>query len=541
VRRGIGVAQRAEVAAELIFEHPPRRHRVDPLLAARSRNVVGSLAGVEHVDREPLQRHVLVTGASGYVGGRLVTELLDKGHRVRCAARDVRKLDAASWRDDVEVVRADIGGDLSEAMADIDVAVFLVHSIGEGPDWVARERALAENFRTAAARADVSRIVYLGGLGDDATELSEHLESRHQVGRVLADGPVECVELRAAIVIGSGSASFEMLRYLTEVLPVMVTPKWVRTECQPIAIRDVLHYLVGVVEHEEPIGGVLQIGGPDVLSYADMMATYASVAGLPRRRLIAVPVLSPQLSSLWVGLVTPVPSRLARPLVDSLVNRVVVTDHRAERLFPFERLPLVEAIQLAISNTASGKVPTKFDDASAPVWQSSSTDPDWTGGTVVSDSRATTTDADPHSVWRAISRVGGARGWYSGRALWWVRGIADQLVGGPGLRRGRRDPDRLRVGEPLDWWRVTDVQQDRCVALHAEMRLPGEAWLEWTIEPDGAGSRVVQTARFRPRGLFGRAYWYGVLPFHSLVFPGLLRGIVGDAESIAAEQPVTAS
>lgn len=482
---------------------------------------------------------MLVTGASGYVGGRLVTELLARGHRVRCAARDVRKLDAAVWRDRVEVVRADIGGDLTEAMAGIDVAAFLVHSIGEGADWVARERALAENFRTAAEGAGVARIVYLGGLGDDRSELSAHLESRHEVGRVLAAGTVECVELRAAVVIGSGSASFEMLRYLTEVLPVMVTPRWVQTECQPISIRDVLRYLVAVVEYESPLGGVLEIGGPEVVSYADMMATYAEVAGLPRRRLVPVPVLSPRLSSLWVGLVTPVPAQIARPLVDSLVNRVVVTDHRAEELFPFERLPLAEAIRLAISNTASGKVPTKFDDASSPVWQSTSTDPDWTGGTVVDDVRDCTTVADPHSVWRAVCRVGGARGWYSGELLWRVRGLADLLVGGPGLRRGRRDPEHLAVGEPLDFWRVSDLDPDRSLALHAEMRLPGEAWLEWSIEPSGSGSRVVQTARFRPRGLFGRVYWYGVLPFHSLVFPGLLRGIVRDAEDLAAREPAT--
>jgi hypothetical protein len=375
--------------------------------------------------------------------------------------------------------------------------------------------------------------VYLGGLGDDSTELSAHLESRHEVGRVLAAGPVECVELRAAVVIGSGSASFEMLRYLTEVLPVMVTPRWVQTECQPISIRDVLRYLVAVVEHEPPLEGVLEIGGPDVVTYADMMATYAEVAGLPRRRLIPVPVLSPRLSSLWVGLVTPVPAQIARPLVDSLVNRVVVTDHRAEELFPFERLPLAEAIRLAIGSTASGKVPTKFDDASSPVWQQTSTDPDWTGGTVLDDVRTCTTVADPHSVWRAVCRIGGARGWYSGELLWRVRGVADRVVGGPGLRRGRRDPEHLAVGEPLDFWRVSDLDPDRSLALHAEMRLPGEAWLEWSIEPSGSGSRIVQTARFRPRGLFGRAYWYGVLPFHSLVFPGLLRGIARDAEAIA--------
>jgi uncharacterized protein YbjT (DUF2867 family) len=477
----------------------------------------------------PTTLSVLVTGASGYVGGRLVPELLARGHRVRCLVRDPRKLEPASWFGDVEIVRADIAGDLGEAMAGIDVALFLVHSIGEGPDWVERERAIARNFRTAAERAGVRRIVYLGGLGDDDTELSDHLRSRHDVGRELAAGPVETVELRAAVVIGSGSASFEMLRYLTEVLPVMVTPKWVHTRCQPISIRDVLRYLVATVEAPAPLSGVLEIGGPDVVSYARMMAIYAEQAGLARRRLIPVPVLTPRLSSLWVGLVTPVPAQLARPLVDSLVNAVVVTDHRAEQLFPFERVPLADAIRNAIGRTAVGDVPTKFDDASSPVWQSAATDPGWTGGTELTDVRRTVVAADPHRTWQAVCRVGGEHGWYSGELLWRLRGLLDQVAGGPGLRRGRRHPDQLSVGEPVDFWRVEDLETDRRLVLFAEMRLPGVAWLEWTVEPAGDGSLLVQTARFRPRGLFGRAYWYAVAPFHRLVFPGLLAGIARDA------------
>jgi len=458
-----------------------------------------------------------------------VPELLSRGFAVRCVVRDPRKLDPAPWRDAVEVVRADIADDLSDEMNGVDIAVFLVHSIGEGSGWVARERAIAESFRRAAESAGVGRIVYLGGLGDESAQLSDHLRSRHEVGRVLADGPIPTVELRAAVVIGSGSASFEMLRYLTEVLPVMVTPKWVRTLCQPISIRDVLRYLTAVIESPEPISGILEIGGPEVVSYAQMMGIYAHEAGLTTRRLIPVPVLSPRLSSLWVGLVTPVPAQLARPLVDSLVNAVVVTNDRAETLIPFERVPLAEAINRAIGRTAIGDIPTKFDDASSPVWQASATDASWTGGTELTDVRTVDVAASVHQTWLAVCRVGGERGWYSGALLWEARGLLDRVIGGPGLRPGRRDPDRLAVGEPVDFWRVEDLQTDRQLVLHAEMLLPGEAWLEWTLEPCGAGTRLVQTARFRPRGLLGRAYWYAVAPFHRLVFPGLIEGIALDA------------
>jgi len=277
------------------------------------------------------------------------------------------------------------------------------------------------------------------------------------------------------------------------------------------------------------VSGILEIGGPEVVSYAEMMAIYAREAGLARRRLIPVPVLTPRLSSLWIGLVTPVPSSLARPLVDSLVNTVVVRDHRAETQFPFERVPLAQAIRHAIGQTAGGDVPTKFDDASSPVWQAHPTDPSWTGGTELTDVRELFVAAGPHPTWEAVCSVGGDRGWYSGDLLWKARGLLDRLVGGPGLRRGRRHPDRLTVGEPVDFWRVEDLVPDRRLVLRAEMVLPGEAWIEWSTEPEGLGTRLRQTARFRPRGLLGRLYWYSVAPFHGLVFPGLIRGIARDA------------
>ena len=477
---------------------------------------------------------VLVTGASGYVGGRLVPALLEAGCEVRCLARTPAKLDATPWRARVEVVRGEVGGDLAAALEGIDVAVYLVHSIGAGPRWSSTEVADAANFGRRASAAGVGRIVYLGGLGDDADALSEHLRSRHAVGRALGSFGTAVVELRAGVVIGSGSASFEMLRYLVDVLPVMVTPRWVATRCQPIAINDVLRYLTLAVSDPSLAPGTYEIGGADVVTYAEMMVAYAEAAGLPRRRLVMVPLLTPRLSSHWVGLVTPVPASLARELVESLVNEVVVTDRRAAEAFAVAPMGLRDAIDRSLAATRSGAVPTTFADADLRWFAPLPTDPAWSGGTELADTRTATTTAPPGAVFAALERVGGERGWYSSQLLWELRGLLDQLAGGPGLRRGRRDPEVLRVGDPVDFWRVEEAVDRRRLRLHAEMRLPGDAWLTWDLEDEHGGTTVTQTASYRPRGLLGRLYWLGVAPFHRFVFPGMLRGLVADAEAHAA-------
>ena len=480
-------------------------------------------------------KNVLVTGATGYVGGRLVPSLLGAGYQVRCLVRTPTKLNATAWVNDVEIIEGSLDGPLDDTLRDIDVAIYLVHGIGEGPDWVAKEARDATHFRESAERAGVRHIVYLGGMGEDNAALSSHLASRHAVGRALADGSIPVTELRAAVIIGSGSASFEMLRYLVEVLPVMVTPKWVRTKSQPIAITDVLHYLMATIALQNPEGGVYEIGGPDVVSYAEMMALYAEVAGLKRRRLIPVPVLTPRLSSHWVGLVTPVPASLARPLVDSLVNEVIVRDLRAVETFGPPQRSLRDAIELALGRTSEGNVPTSFSDADLQLFRAYATDPMWAGGTVLTDVRIAHTSASIGAVYTAISSLGGAKGWHRGEWLWRLRGFLDLVIGGPGLRRGRRHHEHLRVGDFVDFWRVESLETNHSLRLHAEMVLPGDAWLEWEIETESEATKVTQRASFKPKGLLGRAYWYAVVPFHHLVFPGLLHGILRDAATYPLE------
>jgi len=471
--------------------------------------------------------NIFVTGASGYVGGRLVPALLAAGCEVSCVVRTPAKLDAAPWRDRVTVHAGSVGDDLTEAMSGSDVAVYLVHSIGQGDDWAEQELRDARNFARCAARAGVQRIVYLGGLGDDHDALSVHLKSRHEVGSELASTGIEVIELRAGVIIGSGSASFEMLRYLVEVLPVMVTPQWVSTKCQPIAIADTIAVLVNAIGAEGDHAGVFELGGPDVVSYAEMMALYAQVAGLPRRRLIKVPFLTPRLSAHWVGLVTPVPALLAKELVESLVNEVVVTGVPAAETFGCTPLPLKMAFERALAAIADDNVPTTFVDADLLHFAPTPTDPEWAGGTVLRDVRTMTTTASDEEVFSSLTAIGGERGWYSGEMLWKLRGLMDLVVGGPGLRRGRKAT--LNIGEAVDFWRVEDLVAPKRLRLHAEMRLPGEAWLTWELVGLANGTQITQTAEYRPRGLFGRLYWLGVAPFHRFVFPGMLAGIVKDA------------
>ncbi|MFD6099859.1 SDR family oxidoreductase [Nocardiopsis flavescens] len=488
-------------------------------------------------------RRALVTGATGYIGGRLVPQLLDAGFEVRCLARDPGKLRDHPWRGDVEAVRGDVvsGEGLAGALEGVDVAYYLVHSMSGGRDFSDTDARGARNFADAAAGAGAGRVVYLGGLAPEGEDLSPHMASRAEVGRILLEGPVPAAVLRAAVIIGSGSASFEMLRYLTERLPVMTTPRWVRSRVQPIAVRDVLRLLVEAADLPPEQDRAFDVGGPDVLTYAEMIQRFARVAGLRPRLILPVPVLSPGLSSLWVGLVTPVPPAISRPLVESLRHDAVCgEDDLSGLLGDHARLGFDRAVELAVRRTSQARVDTRWTSAS---WAGAPSDPlpsdpDWAGGSLYTDERVCGVDAPPGAVWRVVEGIGGARGWYSWPLAWAARGWIDLAVGGVGPRRGRRDPGRLRVGDSLDFWRVEEVVPGELLRLRAEMRLPGPAWLEFRVEDGGDRTVLRQRALFRPRGLTGHLYWAAVTPFHGVVFGSMSRNMARAAEREArAGQP----
>jgi uncharacterized protein YbjT (DUF2867 family) len=453
---------------------------------------------------------VLLTGATGYVGGRLLEALLRDGRRVRCLVRDAGRLDPAA---SVQVVEGDVRDPeaLARALDGVDVAYYLVHSLA-GDDFEQADRAAAESFAAAAARAGVRRMVYLGGLGRGT--LSAHLRSRQEVGRVLRASGVETLELRASIVVGAGSLSFELVRNLVDRLPIMITPRWVETAAQPIAIDDVVAYLAACVDVDVDVDGsaVFEVGGRDRATYGELMREYARQRGV-RRLMIAVPVLSPGLSGLWLRLVTPVHAAVGRRLVDSLRNATVVEDRSADAVFDVRPVGIAEAVARALVEPR-------------PVVRRR-----------LVDARSTAVRVSPEAAFEPVRRIGGRTGWYYGDALWRLRGALDRALGGVGLRRGRRDPRELIAGEPLDFWRVAEFDPPRRLRLEAEMRLPGRAWLEFQVEPAPGGAALRQTAVFEPRGLAGYAYWYGLYALHQLVFRGMLRGLAQAAET-QDQQPV---
>ena len=484
----------------------------------------------------PMQR-IAITGATGYIGGRLAPRLLDSGYAVRCLVRSPRKLEGREWTSDsrVEIRKADLADSLSltQELSGCDAAYYLVHSMMSAErEYAQRDLDLALAFAKAALDAGVRRIIYLGGLGETGPVLSEHLSSRRDVESALGSTGVPVTVLRAAMIIGSGSASFEILRYLVHRLPVMVTPKWVTTRCQPIAVENVLTYLAGVLSAPETIDGVFDIGGSEMLCYRDIMCIMAEELGLLRRRIIVVPVLTPRLSSYWIHLVTPLSNKIARPLAEGLKNEVVCREDRITRIIPQKLLDVREAIHSALGQVEAHLVETNWTMAGPMPG-----DPDWSGGTLFRDERKVVVGAPAWAVFRAVCRVGGQRGWYADW-LWKIRGGLDRLAGGPGLRRGRRDSDTLRYGDALDFWRVVGVDQDRSLSLRAEMRLPGEALLDFRIGANGERDCTLrQTALFQPRGLVGLIYWYAVLPLHGVIFRGMLSSIQRDAVQIAALEP----
>jgi uncharacterized protein YbjT (DUF2867 family) len=487
---------------------------------------------------------ILVTGATGYVGGRLIPALLAAGYRVRAMGRNPAKMACRPWAGDsqVELVQGDVLDleSVKKAAAGCRTAYYLVHSmIAQKEKFVEADRRAAHNMVAAATAAGLERIIYLGGLAEAGeAALSKHLLSRIEVADILQSGPVPTTDLRAPMILGSGSASFEILRYLVERLPVMVTPRWVQSLNQPIAIRDVIAYLVGCLEHEQTVGETFDIGGPDILTYRDLLEIYAEAAGLRKRLILPVPVLTPTLSAYWIRFISPVQTSIALPLTEGLTSDAVCTENRIRNIIPRKLLTCREAIRLALDRLKQERVDTCWMDAGKliePEW-SHCGDAQWAGGTIMNCGYSARLKAAVEEVWQPVSRIGGKTGWYYGNLLWRLRGIMDRLAGGVGLRRGRRHPSEIGTGDALDFWRVLEVKAPERLLLLAEMKTPGEALLEFQITPAGEDqAELKMLSRFLPKGLFGILYWYALYPFHQWIFYGMLKSI---AQSIG--KPVVA-
>ncbi len=478
---------------------------------------------------------VLVTGVTGYVGGRLVPRLLEAGYRVRVLVRgEPQRLQSRSWYGQVEIAIGDVlrPESLTGELDEIEIAYYLIHSMRDSSEFSQRDIQAAQNFANTAKAAGVNRIIYLGGLGDPEGELSEHLQSRQETGAALRQAGIPVTEFRAGMIVGSGSLSFEMVRHLTERLPVMICPRWVFVRSHPIAIRDVLSYLVAAIDVPESAGEIVEIGGADVLTYAEMMKGYARIRGL-RRFIISVPVLTPRLSSYWAHWVTPIPASIARPLIKGLRYKLVVRDKTARKMFPdIEPLDYETAVKLALKRVEDGQIETLWSDALAsskgdirPVYLTQEQ------GMLI-ERRQMIVNAKPEMVFQVFSGLGGERGWPSYNWLWQIRGVIDRLVGGVGMRRGRRPPNELREGEAVDFWRVEKIQPSRLLRLRAEMRLPGRGWLQFEVnEAKDGKTELSQTAYFAPKGLSGLIYWYGIYPLHGLIFAKLIKFIGQSAEN----------
>ncbi|MEO5798931.1 MAG: SDR family oxidoreductase [Gemmatimonadales bacterium] len=479
---------------------------------------------------------VLLTGATGYIGGRLVRLLERDGYTVRCMARRPEAV-LLTEHSATEVVAGDVldRTSLDDALRGMEAAYYLVHSMGSSGSFVEADRQAARNFAAAAKGAGVRRIIYVGALGSDDETLSPHLQSRQEVGEILRESGAQVIELRASIVIGAGSLSFEMIRALVERLPFMVTPKWVGVLAQPIAIDDLLQYLLAALRLPATSNVTYEVGGTDRVSYADIMHEYARQRGM-HIRMLPVPILSPRLSSLWLGLVTPLYARVGRKLIESIIHPTVVEDDRALQAFAIRPMGITAAIARALSREDREFAETRWSDAMSASGEPQS----WGGvpfGTRLVDSRTVTVQVPAAAAFAPIQAIGGTRGWYGWGWLWRIRGCLDMLVGGVGMRRGRPHPTRLRVCDTLDFWRVEVIEPDRRLRLAAEMKVPGRAWLEFEVEGQGDTTTIRQTASFDPVGLFGRVYWYALFPLHQLVFAGMLRGIAREAERMTPPLP----